>query len=112
MNYSANPDARGNIQAGRLAYESGLRDKVAVFRAHLAWNQGAAADHHFCAGYRAAAEAAGGRQSVGDALDYVQPHGETSLAEQTRRLEVLCEEQTKKYGHAPAQWLLDRLRGA
>jgi hypothetical protein len=104
-----NPDARGNIKQGRDAFAAGLRDKEEVLRYHLRWNRGTAADTHFCTGYRQAADEA--NAVIGDALAYLPVwRGALPLADQVRLLEIVCEEQIKVYGHAAAQWQLDRAR--
>jgi hypothetical protein len=108
---AANPDARGNRQQGRTAFQSGLRDKESVLRSHLRWNRGTAGDHHFCEGYKEAAAKAG--EPIGEALDYlVVWRGALPLSDQVRILEIVCEEQIRVYGRAAAQWQLDRARHA
>lgn len=111
MLVNGNPDASGNVDAGRKAFTDGLREKEDVLRAHLRWNRGTAADYHFCEGYRAAAREVGVR--VGEALDYLPIwRGSLPLSVQVRILEIICEEQVRQHGRAAAQWQLDRARSA
>lgn len=55
----ANSSANGNVRHGEAVFRKGITDPIEVFKAHLWWDRGAAADHHFENGYRAAAEEAG-----------------------------------------------------
>lgn len=107
--FSANSDAMSNYREGRAAFMRGLRTAEDVYRAHLTWNRGTAADHHFAEGYREAAERAGlARADIDAALRYVRAV-DTSHAETVRRLEILCDVQARVLrGIAPAQWQLDR----
>ena len=65
----ANPDARENIRHGRTVFKRGFREPREVYLAHLWWNRGTAADHHFATGYREAAKDAG--VPIGDSLRYL-----------------------------------------
>jgi len=106
---SPNPDANSNIENGRQSFWRGSRDRETVLRDHLQWKQGAAADYHFANGYREAARAAGvAYPDIEKSLEFIDafPRG----ADKVRYLKILCEEQVKKYGNAPAQWQLDRAR--
>ena len=59
MKVSANRDATGNRTHGMDVFQRGIVDPVEVFKAHLTWARGTAADYHFAHGYREAAQKAG-----------------------------------------------------
>ena len=73
----ANPHASGNIGHGELVFKSGITDPVEVYKAHLWWARGAAAEYHFANGYRKAAEQAGA--SIGTALDLFEWNADKEL---------------------------------
>jgi hypothetical protein len=64
-----NPDAQGNIRHGNAVFQAGIRDPDAVYLAHLWWNRGTSAEHHFANGYREACKTAG--EPIGNSLRYL-----------------------------------------
>jgi len=70
---SPNRAAPDNIRWGEQVFRKGLRTAEDVFRAHLTWNRGAAAEHHFANGYYEAAKAANMKDVCGEALRFVDP---------------------------------------
>ena len=59
MRVSPNRAATGNVTHGMDVFRRGIMDPVEVYKAHLTWARGAAADYHFSTGYREAAIQAG-----------------------------------------------------
>jgi hypothetical protein len=86
----ANPEALGNVNHGELVFKSGVTDPIKVYKAHLWWARGAAAEYHFVNGYRAAAERAG--VPVGASLDLFGWNADKDLIRElwARRLDYPC----------------------